>query len=382
MRYKSASAFLALATFIPTAALAATGPASTSFSNPLFNAMLAVIVLLAIIILALAGAMRNFIGSDMFVNKLKESAARSGPGKKSLVAAGILLNATGFSQTTAQSNSIGGLDQSTFYIMLCVIGSELLVLGVLFNTFRTMLSQEQVRKRVVAATSEKRKTVFDKVNAAVKVEEEDTIMLDHDYDGIRELDNVLPPWWKYGFYLTILVAVVYMVAYHITDSLPLQKAEYESSIKQAEAEVAEYMKNSASNVDETTIKMLADPSDLATGKDLFMTSCAACHGRFGEGGVGPNLTDDYWMHNGGLPDIFKSIKYGWPDKGMKSWKEDFSPMQIAQITSYIKSLRGSNPPNAKEKQGDLYTEQAAPANSIAGGGDTLSTLTSQALPTK
>src|SRR5690606_25602191 len=146
---------------------------------------------------------------------------------------------------------------------------------------------------------------------------EQTIMLDHDYDGIRELDNVLPPWWKYGFYVTILVAVIYMVVYHVTDSLPLQKAEYEASLKKAEADVAEYMKNASSNVDETSVKMLTDATDLEAGKEIHSMSCVACHGRFGEGGVGPNLTDDYWMHKGGIADIFKSIKYGWPDKGMK-----------------------------------------------------------------
>jgi cytochrome c oxidase cbb3-type subunit III len=106
------------------------------------------------------------------------------------------------------------------------------------------------------------------------------------------------------------------------------------------------------------VKMLDNPTDLATGKDLFLSTCAACHGKFGEGTVGPNLTDDYWIHSGSVRDIFKTIKYGWPDKGMKSWKEDFSPMQIAQLTSYIRTLRGTNPPKPKDKQGDLYVEEA------------------------
>src|SRR5690606_17718917 len=142
----------------------------------------------------------------------------------------------------------------------------------------------------------------------------------------------------------------------VTDSLPLQKSEYETSLRKAEADVAEYMKNSANNVDETTIKMLTDPADLNAGKDIYTSSCVACHGRFGEGGVGPNLTDDYWMHKGGLADIFKSIKYGWPDKGMKSWKDDFSPVQIAQLASYIKSIQGIEHANPKGPQGELYEE--------------------------
>lgn len=190
-------------------------------------------------------------------------------------------------------------------------------------------------------------------------------MLDHDYDGIKELDNNLPPWWKYGFYLTIIIGVVYLVNYHITGISPLQKEEYKLSVKKAEAEVAEYMKKSANNVDENTVKMLSGASDLAAGKDAFIATCAACHGRAGEGGVGPNLTDDYWIHGGSVKDIFKTIKYGWPDKGMKSWKDDFSPMQIAQLTSFIRTLKGTNPPNPKEKQGELYTEQETPAPASA-----------------
>ena len=110
-----------------------------------------------------------------------------------------------------------------------------------------------------------------------------------------------------------------------------------------------------------------------------MASCSACHGRAGEGGVGPNLTDDYWLHQGGVSDIFKTIKYGWPDKGMKAWKDDFSPIQIAQMTSFIMTLRGTNPPNAKEKQGDLYLEAPASIDSLATKGDTLNKLTTQVL---
>jgi cytochrome c oxidase cbb3-type subunit III len=127
--------------------------------------------------------------------------------------------------------------------------------------------------------------------------------------------------------------------------------------------VEEFMKTSANNVDESTVKLLTEAGDLAAGKDVFISNCAACHGKLGEGTVGPNFTDDYWMHGGSIQDIFKTIKYGWVEKGMKSWKEDLSPMQIAQVTSFIKSLRGTNPPNGKAPQGDIYTESgAAPAS--------------------
>jgi cytochrome c oxidase cbb3-type subunit III len=259
--------------------------------------------------------------------------------------------------------------------MVLVIAAELLSLGILFNTFKKILASEKPEKKAEAVVKPKGKTIFDKLNDRVEIEQEESIMLDHDYDGIKELDNNLPPWWKYGFYLTILIAVIYLVNYHITKTAPLQAEEYKISVKKAEAEVAEFLKNSANNVDENTVKMLSAEADLAAGKDIFINACAACHGKFGEGTVGPNLTDDYWLHGGGLKDIFKTIKYGWPDKGMKSWKDDYSPIQIAQITSYIRSLKGTNPPKPKDKQGDLYVEQAV-SDSVSVKQDTVKTLSS------
>ena len=153
----------------------------------------------------------------------------------------------------------------------------------------------------------------------------------------------------------------------------MQGKEYEKEMAKAKLEVEEYMKNSANNVDENSVKLLTETSDIAAGKDVFKANCAACHGQLGEGTVGPNFTDEYWIHGGSIQDIFKSIKYGWVEKGMKSWKEDLSPIQIAQVASYIKSLKGTNPPNGKAPQGDLYTESGvAPiSDSTAVAGDSL-----------
>ena len=127
----------------------------------------------------------------------------------------------------------------------------------------------------------------------------------------------------------------------------------------AELEKEEYLKLAASKVDENTVTLITDAGALAEGKKLFGASCAPCHGADGQGVVGPNLTDNYWLHNGSVQDVFKVIKYGVPEKGMKSWKDDFSPVQIANITSYIKSLHGTNPANPKEPQGELYNENTA-----------------------
>ena len=331
------------------------------FSNALFNTLLVTIILLAALIMALSGVMKNITNSDMFLQKLKKR-AESNASKKALGIA-ILFSlfslsagaATG--SATEADNRIGGIDQFTFYVMISVILMEIIFVTVMLYTMSSFLKADEA-PMPEGVKKPREKTILDKfISDAVEVEDEESVLLDHDYDGIKELDNNLPPWWKYGFYLTILVAVIYMINYHIAGTSPLQAEEYKIAMKKAEMEIAEFMKNSANNVDESTVKMLDNAADLAAGKEIFLATCSACHGKFGEGTVGPNLTDDYWLHSGSIKEIFKTIKYGYPDKGMKSWKEDYSPIQIAQVTSYIKTLRGTNPPKPKDKQGELYVEE-------------------------
>ena len=163
-----------------------------------------------------------------------------------------------------------------------------------------------------------------------------------------------------SFYGSILFGVIYLIRMYGTQTLPTQLEELAEANKAAEVQKAEYLKLAANNVDENSVK-LSDAAGIAAGKDLFMANCVACHGRGGEGTVGPNLTDDYWLHKGGLKDIFYTIKYGWAEKGMKSWKDDFSPGQIANIASFVTTLHGTNPPNPKEKQGELWIESGTAA---------------------
>ena len=142
----------------------------------------------------------------------------------------------------------------------------------------------------------------------------------------------------------------------------------------AALEKEEYLKTAASKVDENSVTYMTEAADLAKVKKIFGLSCAPCHGADAQGVVGPNLTDDYWLHQGGLKDIFKVIKYGVPEKGMKSWKDDFSPVQIAQLSSYIKSLHGSKPANAKEPQGELYKDDFGGTASDSSAVDTKTAL--------
>lgn len=345
---------------------------STNFSNALFNTLLGVIIFLMIVIVAMSQVLKNLSQSDYITKKIKEKNESKNNGAK---IKGVALLSLFVLDAQAQNNSnaswlVGGLEMSTFFFMISIIVLELVFIGVLFNTLKNVLLND-VQASAEPVVKKKEKSIMDQLNASVDIENESEIMMDHDYDGIRELDNDLPPWWRYGFYLTILIAFVYLIHFHISGTGDLQRAEYSKDVAKAKAEIEAFMKESANNVDETTIKMM-EGADLAAGKELFIASCAACHGKLGEGGVGPNLTDEYWVHGGSLVDIFKTVKYGWPDKGMKAWKEDLSPIQMAQISSFIRTLKGTNPPNAKAQQGDLYIEQgSAPSDSTNTGNDSL-----------
>lgn len=189
---------------------------------------------------------------------------------------------------------------------------------------------------------------------SIPVEKEDTILTDHVYDDIRELDNNLPPWWKYMFYATIIFSGIYIYYYHFTDSAKLQIQEYEEEIALAEKEKEAYMKLATNSIDENTVAVLNDLKVIESGKGIYMQNCAACHGGAGEGGVGPNLTDEYWVHGGGIKNVFKSVKYGIPEKGMIAWKTQLSASDIQDVANYILSLEGTNPPNAKPAQGEKY----------------------------
>lgn len=203
--------------------------------------------------------------------------------------------------------------------------------------------------------------LYRRMTDVVPVEKEQDIMLDHNYDGIKELDNSLPPWWVAMFYITIAFAVVYMSYYHFTDSGASSTEEYEMEMERADKAVAAYLATQANLVDETNAEILSDEQSIASGKTVYDANCAACHGMLGEGGVGPNMTDNYWIHGGDIKDVFRTVKYGVPEKGMIAWKAQLNAKDIHQVSSYILTLQGTNPPNAKEPQGDLY-EPAADAD--------------------
>lgn len=210
--------------------------------------------------------------------------------------------------------------------------------------------------------------LLQKLQDSKPIEEESEIDLDHNYDGIRELDNNLPPWWLYGFYITIIFAVIYLLRYHVFQSAPLPLEEYEIEMAEAEEARQEYLKTAANMVDETSVTMITEGPRLEAGAAIYKANCAVCHAADGGGGVGPNLTDNYWLHGGDIKDVFSTVKYGVPAKGMISWKDQLNPAQMQNVSSYILTLVGTDPANPKEPQGELYTPQAeeeTPADSTA-----------------
>ncbi len=263
-------------------------------------------------------------------------------------------------ETTAAVSGLTGdfqaLNTGVFWVLLSAVIFEAFILLVLLRILQKLVRTASALKGVT-----EEKSLFDlatfvsAMNASVPVERENDVMTEHVYDGIRELDNDLPPWWKYGFYLTIVVSIIYFIGYHVTQSFPLQLEEYNKELADAKIAKEAYLKNAGEQLDENNVTSISDPSALDLGKNLYKEKCIACHGAIGEGGVGPNLTDEYWLHGGGIKNIFKSIKYGIPAKGMIAWQGQLKPVEMQQISSYILSLKGTNPPGAKESQGDKYS---------------------------
>jgi cytochrome c oxidase cbb3-type subunit 3 len=205
--------------------------------------------------------------------------------------------------------------------------------------------------------SEWYKKLMAKLTKTESLDNEDQLLLDHDYDGIKELDNNLPPWWVYLFYACILFGVVYMVRYEVLGA-DNQEMELKKEVAQAKIDIAEYMKTAPDLMDEKTVTLLTDPADLAAGKEIFTTNCAACHRADGGGQIGPNLTDDQWILGGGIKNVFHTLVNGGRDgKGMISWKGTLKPKEMQKVASYILSLKGSNPPDAKAPEGEVWVEE-------------------------
>ena len=197
-----------------------------------------------------------------------------------------------------------------------------------------------------------------KLTRSKEIESENDIMLDHDYDGIKELDNVLPPWWVYLFYGTIVFSLVYMVRFHVMNEYD-QEQEFKNEVELAELEKSKLPKSAEDEVSYETVVAVTDATKLAKGKEIFINACAACHKADGGGLVGPNLTDEYWINGGGIKNVFKLISEGSKNNpSMVAWNKNLSSSDIQNIASYILTLQGSKPAGAKPAEGEIWKETA------------------------
>lgn len=259
----------------------------------------------------------------------------------------------------------GGLSAAAYYMFLIVIGIELVVILFLAFSIRNMYTELLPEKVKPAKAGSKFADWWKKMDSklftkAVSVEKEADILLDHDYDGIKELDNALPPWWKYGFYITIGIAFIYILNFHVFGFGMNPTQEYNAEMAKARVAKEIYDANNKDRIDEDNVP-LADAEGLKVGQRLFEANCVACHLKDGGGSVGPNFTDNYWLHGGSLNNIYASIKHGYPDKGMQAWGSQFNPKEVSYLASYVKSFVGTKPAVAKEQQGVFYVDNGAAA---------------------
>ncbi len=250
-------------------------------------------------------------------------------------------------------------------VLLFIVAIEISLQALRSILFRSLNLEAQERYLLAEkAKKEKQfgwiKKIYFKLLDSKPVEEEGEIILDHNYDGIQELDNNLPPWWVYGFYATIIFAVAYVARFHVFNDYT-QTEEYETEVAEAKIAIEEYKKTAKDLVDINTVTLLTEASDINAGKAVFTTNCVACHKADGGGGIGPNLTDEYWILGGGIKNVFRTISEGGRDgKGMVAWKQTLKPAEMAQVASYVISLGGTTPAEPKEAQGEIWVNPDAP----------------------
>ncbi|AIM36198.1 cbb3-type cytochrome c oxidase N-terminal domain-containing protein [Sphingobacterium sp. SG20118] len=275
---------------------------------------------------------------------------------------GLFLNTT-ISNVETWTLGSGSVYQDILIIVFVVTMIVLLISALTVNkAMRSILRMTmphilEEEKSVKIRRKESRKSFWNNLLGLRPISEEKDLMIDHEYDGITELDNPIPIWFNALFYSSMAFAVVYLLIYHVFSWGMNQDQEYVQEMGKAEIARQEYLAQAANLVDESNV--IYDASQVAAGSAIFQANCVACHGGAGEGSIGPNLVDRYWLHGGEVKDIFKTVKYGIPDKGMVPWEQTLTPAQIAEVSSYIISIRDTKPANPKEPQGIEVTYVSA-----------------------
>ena len=329
----------------------------------LFYWLITAMIALLLAIVMVASSIISFVKSDYFREKLKAKEAKN---NNSLMAIALLFAAFGWTAFTNQSYALsfsapGSSEEPVVWLLvekadLYVLAAiNLMLVGVLFYLKRLFMSFMYLvnppKEKAMApqqVTRKWKKVLVD----AVPIEKEQEILMHHEYDGIRELDNNLPPWWVWGFYATIIFAVIYLFNYHVLQLGDLQVESYNKEMVSAQKEINAYLDKMAMNVDETNATLMTEQDDLNAGKSIFEANCVTCHNPKGEGNIGPNLTDKAWIYGFDIKELFKTVKQGTAN-GMPEHASKLNPVQIQQVSSFILSL----PETAgKEAQGTIIRQ--------------------------
>lgn len=311
-------------------------------STTLFTVMLLFTIILILALIAIMNSTKN-----IYRFKRTKNTVKSG-----LILIGLLASNSSFAAEISVSTNeafIAFPDSAFWAFMILDIIIVMLILYFIGLMRGALVQYAPVKKP---------KTIFSKWNKvltnSVEIEDEASILLDHDYDGIKELDNDLPPWWKYGFYITIVWAGIYFGVYQVFGLADNQTQEYIASVEESKKEVATYKESNPDLITEETVTLLTGANDLAKGKKVFSSNCMVCHGTKGEGGIGPNLTDNNWIYNGDIRGVFATVANG-ANNGMAAWKELISSDKIQAVSSYILSFPAVD--NGKEPQGENIFER-------------------------
>lgn len=318
----------------------------------LLTVMLGIICLLLFVMNAIA---KSIISVNRRYKKEDDVNLKKDPKVLSLLALLALSTQVNAAETQSDWDAFI-MSETLFWTLVSVI---ILLGGMIAYLFKTLRTAIRIQSGEVFEEEEETSNVFEALHLTdnVAIEDEGEVMMDHEYDGIRELDNNLPPWWKYMFYVTIIFAVVYLIRFHITGDGKLSHAEYMAEVEAAAMEKEVALAEAGEQVTEENVTLLISEADITAGAAIFKGNCATCHNASGGGGAGPNLTDEYWIHGGGIQNVFKTIKYGVPAKGMIAWQTQFNPSQMQQVASYVLSLQGTNPADGIAPQGEVWIEK-------------------------
>jgi cytochrome c oxidase cbb3-type subunit 3 len=253
--------------------------------------------------------------------------------------------------------------------LFLLIAIEITVNAVDTITYHLLTEEQKAKLEEVNNLGFKDSAIYKSaVNFLIKPktnDDEGQLLLDHDYDGIKELDNSLPPWWVYLFYACIIFAAVYLVRFEIMGA-DNQEMELKKEMAQAQIDIAEYKKTAPDLMDENSVTLLTDAAALVAGKAIYTANCVACHRPDAGGQIGPNLTDEQWILGGGIKNVFHTLVNGGRDgKGMISWKGTLKPKQMQEVASYVLSLKGSNPKDPKAPEGEIWIDSSAPKTDAA-----------------